>query len=104
MNFIFRAGSKFHEYLVDEGSTFPIYGYQYIYSFPNGYGASVIKTDFSYGGTKDLWEIAIIKFKTTEPLEYDICYDTPITDDVIGHLTDDEAGAIMEEIYNLPKI
>ena len=30
---------------------------QKIYSFPNGYGASVIKGKYTYGGPK-LWEIA----------------------------------------------
>ena len=31
---------------------------QKIYSFPNGYGASVIKGKYTYGGPEGLWEIA----------------------------------------------
>ena len=42
--------------------------------FPNGYGASIVKGEGSYGT-----ELAVI---TSEGL----CYDTEITDDVIGYI------------------
>tara|TARA_R110002012_G_C11497468_1_gene596941 strand:- start:440 stop:838 length:399 start_codon:yes stop_codon:yes gene_type:complete len=42
------------------------------------------KTCHSYGGDGGLWEVALIG-----PTG-DIRYDTPVTDDVLGHLTDDE--------------
>ena len=32
-------------------------GVQHVYSFSNGYGASVVKHDFSYGGKQGLWEL-----------------------------------------------
>lgn len=32
-----------------------------------------------------------------------VCYDTPITHDVIGYLTADEVGEILEKIEALPK-
>ena len=35
-------------------------GVQKLYSFPNGYGASVIKHKGSYGGDKGLWELAVL--------------------------------------------
>lgn len=41
-------------------------------------------TCHSYGGDEGLWEVALIG-----PTG-DICYDTPVTDDVLGYLTDDE--------------
>ena len=41
-------------------------------------------TCHSYGGDEGLWEVALIG-----PTG-DIRYDTPVTDDVLGHLTDDE--------------
>ena len=42
-------------------------GIQKIYSFPNGYGASVIKHEGSYGGSDGLWELAVLK-------EEELCY------------------------------
>ena len=53
-------------------------GVQVVHEFPNGYGASVIRHDFSYGGKDGLWEMAVLK-------EGDLCYNTHITNDVIGH-------------------
>lgn len=70
-------------------------GYQLIYKFDNGYGASVIKHDMSYGGKKGLYEIAVLD------KEGSLCYDTPITSDVIGHLTMSEAEKILINISHL---
>ena len=53
-------------------------GVGYVYKFENGYGASVVKHDVSYGGRMGLYEIAVLDSKG------DLCYDTPITDDVVG--------------------
>ena len=58
-------------------------GYQYVVSFNNGYGISIVKHQNSYGHEDDLWEIAVLKGK-------ELCYDTPITDDVIGWLSSAE--------------
>ena len=58
-------------------------GHGYIYEFENGYGASVIKHDASYGGKMGLYEIAVLDSTG------DLCYSTPITDDVVGHATEE---------------
>ena len=58
-------------------------GVGYIYEFENGYGASVIKHDYSYGGKQGLYEIAVLDSTG------DLCYSTPITDDVVGHATEE---------------
>jgi hypothetical protein len=63
--------------------------------FKNGYGASVVKTQFSYGGSDGLYELAILDN------DGDICYDTPITQDVIGYLTEEEVTEILKQIQNL---
>ena len=69
-------------------------GVQYEYIFPNGYGASVIKHSYSYGGKKGLWELAVLK-------DDELCYDTEITNDVLGHLTTGEVNAILDKIRDL---
>jgi hypothetical protein len=69
-------------------------GIQKVYSFPNGYGASVIKHKGSYGGNIGLWEVAVLK-------EGELCYDTKITNDVIGHLNDPEVDRILTQIKEL---
>ena len=61
--------------------------------FPNGYGASIIKGYGSYGT-----ELAVI---TAEGL----CYDTDITDDVIGNIENlEELNGYLERIKALPSI
>ncbi len=74
-------------------------GQHYLFKFDNGYGASVIKTKFSYGHDEDLWELAVIKFD--EHSEWDLTYDTPITNDVMGYLTDNEVTELLERIKDL---
>jgi hypothetical protein len=61
-------------------------GDQRLYRFENGYGASLVKGLGSYG-----LEMAVIKFiHEDDNKEWDIVYDTPITDDVIPHIEDDD--------------
>ncbi len=70
-------------------------GIQYIYKAENGYGASIVQHQFSYGNEKGLWELAVL-----DP-NGDICYSTPITSDVVGHLTDKKVNELLEQIDNL---
>jgi hypothetical protein len=51
--------------------------------FHNGFGIYVIRGLGTYGAEKNLFEIAVLKNNK-------LCYNTPITDDVIGFLTDEE--------------
>lgn len=76
-------------------------GIQKIYKFDNGYGASVIKNAFSYGWGDDLWELAVIKFKGA--FDWEIVYDTEITDDVVVYLTEDEVQEILKKIREIEK-
>ena len=71
---------------------------QKIYSFPNGYGASVIKGKYTYGGSKGLWEIAPWTNDTNEFIGQSMFgWD----DDVRGHLNDPEIDAVLRQINNL---
>jgi hypothetical protein len=69
-------------------------GIQARINFDNGYGASVIKSPYSYGGNQDLYELAVIKDNA-------ICYDTPVTDDVLGYLTEDDVTKYLGQIQEL---
>jgi hypothetical protein len=74
-------------------------GVQNIYRFDNGYGASVIRNNFSYGGSEGLWELAVLDFTKDGA----ITYETPITDDVIGYLTDEDVQATLADIRALTR-
>ena len=63
--------------------------------YENGYGVSVISSEFSYG-----LELAVLR-GTEENAE--ICYDTPITDDVCGHLDSEILAEIIKDVKSLPK-
>jgi len=66
------------------------------YTFPNGYGASVIQGPYSYGGSEGLFELAVTDDKGH------LVYDTPITDDVKGWLTEEDADDLLVAIAALP--
>jgi hypothetical protein len=74
-------------------------GIQAIVKFENNYGASVVKHDYSYGGKDGLYELAVIQYD--ENGDWDICYDTPITDDVLGYLTEDNVTDYLTQIEQL---
>ena len=62
--------------------------------FKNGYEASVVKSEYSYGGRNGLYELAIFK-------DDEICYTTPITNDVMGYLTEDNVTETFIKIQEL---
>lgn len=76
-------------------------GIQNIYKFPNGYGASVVQHDMSYGSHDNKWELAVIYFYSEN--QWDIVYDTPITDDVVGWLDMMQVMEVLLEIEQLPE-
>jgi hypothetical protein len=71
-------------------------GTQRVGFFPNGYGYSLVKHGFSYG-----LELAVLKRTGRGFYDFDLCYDTPITDDVIGHLNEASAGELIKRISEL---
>lgn len=74
-------------------------GVQTLVFFENGYGASVVKSQFSYGSEQGLFEIAVLK---DDSEKWEICYDTPITDDVLGFLNDEDVAEVLNQINSLP--
>jgi hypothetical protein len=85
------------EFIVKDGPG-SVGSHQIRYRFPNGYGASVIRGGMAaYGGL----ELAVIKYENEGP-EWSLCYDTPVTDDVLGYLDDDDVQRHLQEILDLP--
>ena len=62
--------------------------------YPNGYGVSIICHEYSYG-----LELAVLKGNEESS---DICCDTPITSDVLGHLTVKDLYEICKRVKMLP--
>jgi hypothetical protein len=63
--------------------------------FENGFGASVVKTDYTYGGDKGLYELAVLDNSG------ELTYATSVTDDVIGYLRPEDVTDVMEKIQQL---
>jgi hypothetical protein len=63
--------------------------------FENGYGASVVKHEWSYGGKNGLYELAVLD------LDNQLTYETSVTDDVIGYLTEDDVTEVLKQIQEL---
>lgn len=75
----------------------------YGFWFPNGYGASVIRSPYTYGGP-ELFEVAVLihdKDRPDDPCAHIITYDTPITDEVIGDLDESAVSDILNKIKGL---
>lgn len=69
--------------------------YHRVEKFPNGYGASIVCHENSYGGRSMLFEIAVLDQNG------DICYDTPVAGDVIGYLDFDGVSKVLDQIKKL---
>lgn len=74
-------------------------GYQKIFSFPNGYGASVVCHIYAYGNSNggDFLELALLDENEN------MTQHNEITNDVIGHLVPSECNDWLEKIAKLPK-
>ena len=79
-------------------------GTQKIYRFENGYGASVVRHKYSYGNKEGLWELAVIKFNGKDNTEWEINYNTSLTNDVVGHLDNHEVERWLKNIKELRKV
>ena len=76
-------------------------GVQKLYRFANGYGASVVQHQHSYGGDEGMWELAVIRYEDGSD-KWRITYDTEITDDVLGYLSDSDVDDTLSRIEALP--
>ena len=65
--------------------------------FDNGYGVSVITGKMFYTDAVGQYEAAVL-------LDGKLCYETPITDDVLGHLDRKGVEGLMEQIQKLEPV
>lgn len=63
--------------------------------FDNGYGASVVQGPHTYGGEDGLYELAVLDSNG------DLTYDTPITSDVEGYLSEAQVTDLLTKIQQL---
>ena len=63
--------------------------------FDNGYGATIVQGPHSYGGSDGLYELAVVG-KNDE-----ISYDTPVTGDVEGYLSETQVTDLLIKIQQL---
>jgi len=73
--------------------------------YDNGYGASVVQFTVgafggSYGVEHGLYELAVIKW---EKGKFSLTYETPITDDVLGGLSEQDVTDTLHKIAELPE-
>lgn len=59
----------------------------------------MVKHYGSYGNKEDLWELAVIRFDRYD--KWRLNFDTEITDDVLGYLTDEDVRGYLKEISEL---
>jgi hypothetical protein len=67
-------------------------------TFDNGRGASVITGPYTYSSHDRPYEIAVLDKNGH------LDYSTPVTDDVCGYLTEDDANEILKKIQELPEL
>ena len=63
--------------------------------FENGFGASIVNHKYSYGGKDGLYEIAVLDSSG------EITYDTNVTGDVLGYLSEEDVETHLNEIKSL---
>ena len=73
-------------------------GVQLLYFFPNGYGASAVQHDFSYGHEEGLWELAVLSGSSDD---WVIDRDTPVASDVIEYLSKPDVDSYLAKIEAL---
>lgn len=83
---------EFKDHSGDFGTTH----HQLLASYPNGYGASVVRGMYTYGGREGFFELAVRHGDA-------LCYATPVTSDVVGWLTPEQVVEHLHKIAHLPK-
>jgi hypothetical protein len=89
---------KFFDLQFNPHKNYPDTGVQAKHFFDNGYGVSVVSFPGSYGFRDGLYESAVLK--GTEE-DWEICYDTVLTNDVLGYQSEEEVEVLLHDVENL---
>ncbi len=71
--------------------------YHATFKYDNGYGASVVSDEYTYGGKSGLFELGVLHGERGW-----LCYSSEVTDDVLGYLTEHEVAIHLTHIESLP--
>lgn len=66
------------------------------FTFENGYGVSIVTGEYAYTSEDKPYELAVLR-------DGELCYDTPITNDVVGYCNEDMVNELLEKIEQLPE-
>lgn len=94
MKTVIKGFEKYIQKPVDD----EYYKDQTLYKFENDWGASIIYHQGSYGYEQGLVELGIVRWFGHK---YMLSYDTDLTNDVLGDLTQEQAKLILEKIKEL---
>ena len=95
---------KFSDLNFHPHTIYPDSGIAAKHFFPNGYGVSVVRFTSpygfggSYGAEEGLYELAVLKGVEDN---WEICYDTPITEDVLGHQSPEDIDNLLSQVASL---
>lgn len=96
MNFNLKVNEELKKYIFFIGNdSYLEKRIQYLFKFENGYGASVIKHIYSYGGKEDLWEVACVEWHNLDGWKYALHYPPLMDNDVIGWLNDEQVNNLL---------
>ena len=70
-------------------------GYRGVVHFTNGYSGSICFGETFYSNGVDTYELAVMKHG-------ELCYDTVVTNDVVGHATKSDLEEALSVLENLP--
>lgn len=73
-------------------------GIQVIFKLDNGYGISAVNHSYSYSD-QDTYEVAVLRFNSDN--DWEICYNTPITDDVLCYCSPETIEETLKSLNNL---
>ena len=76
--------------------------------FKNGYGLSIVRHSYSYGGDKGLYELALLKIGTlkgaSQENDWDIVYNEELGySDVRGWMSEEDVECELGKVENAPK-
>ncbi len=84
-------------------------GVHAIVRFKNGYGLSVVRHSYSYGGSKGLYELALLKIGTlkgaSQENDWELVYNNELGySDVRGWMKEEDIEHELNKIENAPQI